>query len=493
MFETAEVGHVISKQEFAEREPKLREQLLDAQYDLLEQKKASVVVLVAGVDGAGKGDTINLLNEWLDPRHVETHGMGAPSDEERAFPYFYRYWSRLPPKGKLAVFFGSWYTYPIVDRVYGRTREADLDRSMRRIVLFERMLASEGVLLLKFWMHLSKKAQRRRLEELDKKAKTRWRVSASDWEHHEQYDKFRRVSERALRATSTAEAPWIVVEATDDRYRDLTVATVIADSVRKRIDDPPPTALAHAPVLPEPIDGKRILTTVDLGKAVSKEEYADELPRLQGRLNALFREAKLDERSVVLVLEGMDAAGKGGAIRRITSALDARQYKVVPISAPTDEERARPYLWRFWRRLPRKGAMTIYDRSWYGRVLVERIEGFCDTDDWMRAYGEINDFEEQLVENGSIVVKLWLHISQDEQLERFKVREQTGFKRHKITAEDWRNREKWPAYERAASELIERTSTEYAPWTIVEANDKYHARLKVLRTVVERLEREVSK
>lgn len=488
MFEAAEVGHCVSKEDFDAREPQLREELLDAQLDLLEQPKFSVVIVVGGVDASGKGDAVNLLNEWLDPRHVMTHALAEPTGEDRERPSFYRFWRAIPQKGKLAVFMGSWYTQPIVDRVYGRTRGPELDREMRRAVLFERMLSNEDVLVLKFWLHLSKKEQKKRLQDLEKSDKTRWRVTPTDWDHHRRYDKFRKTSERALRESSSTEAPWIVVEATDARYRDLTIATAIAHGIRKRLEVAAPSKHIHAPQLPPPIDGRRILSTVDLSKEYPQDEYKDRLPRLQGKLNFLFREPEMKKRSVVLVFEGVDAAGKGGAIRRITHALDARSYRVIPIAAPTDEEKARPYLWRFWRNLPGHGQMTVYDRSWYGRVLVERIEGFCDTDDWMRAYGEINDFEEQIAESGVVVVKFWLQISQEEQLARFEARQKTGFKRHKIGPEDWRNREKWDHYQDAASEMIERTSTEYAPWTIVEANDKYHARVRVLETVVERVE-----
>jgi len=195
----------------------------------------------------------------------------------------------------------------------------------------------------------------------------------------------------------------------------------------------------------------------------------------------------------VLLFEGNDAAGKGGSIRRITQALDARTYRIIPVAAPTEEERAQPYLWRFWRHLPRKGRVAIFDRSWYGRVLVERVEGFCTHADWMRAYGEINDFEEQLVRNRTVVIKFWLAISQEEQLKRFKEREKIGFKRFKITEEDWRNREKWPLYEQAVCDMIDRTSTEIAPWTLVEANNKWYARLKVLKTVCTRIEKALNK
>ena len=191
----------------------------------------------------------------------------------------------------------------------------------------------------------------------------------------------------------------------------------------------------------------------------------------------------------MLAFEGADAAGKGGAIRRVSGALDARQYLIVPVAAPTDEERAHPYLWRFWRNIPSLGGITIFDRSWYGRVLVERVEKLCAPADWMRAYDEINQFEEQLTKGGAIVVKFWLQISKEEQLKRFRERQRTAFKQFKITTEDWRNRKKWDAYERAVCDMVDRTSTELAPWTLVEAEDKRYARVKILKTIVERIER----
>ena len=291
-----------------------------------------------------------------------------------------------------------------------------------------------------------------------------------------------------LRATSTAEAPWLVVEGGDERYRNLTVGRAILDSIRRRLDEPArPRNVRAAPRL-TPIDDVSVIDRLDLSQSIDKDAYKGELAEQQGRLNQLSRHKRFEKLSVVCAFEGSDAAGKGGAIRRVTQALDARRYDVIPIAAPTDEEKARPYLWRFWRNLPERGRMTIFDRSWYGRVLVERVEGFCAEADWMRAYGEINDFEAQLVANRTVVVKFWLQISKDEQLARFQAREATAFKQHKITQEDWRNREKWDAYRLAVSDMIERTSTADAPWTVVAANDKYFARVSVLRTLADAIE-----
>ena len=489
MFESAELGHKIDKETYDKEVPGLREALLDAQFELGQLGKFPVLIVIGGVDGAGKGETVNLLNEWMDPRHIRTHAFSDASDEESERPRMWRYWRALPGKGKIGILFGAWHTAPIVERVMRTNEPADLDRAIDEILRFERMLTDEGVLVLKFWFHLSKDRQKKRLKSLEKDRSTRWRVTDADWEHFRIYDRFRKVSEYYLRHTSTGSAPWFIVEGEDARFRNLTVGRTILAAIRERLDekDVKKGPDRTPPLLPA-IDRRRVLRSLDLSKAVPKRKYEKELEKLQGRLNLLSRHPKFRRLSVVCAFEGSDAAGKGGAIRRLTAALDARYYQIVPVAAPTEEERAQPYLWRFWRHVPRQGRFAIFDRSWYGRVLVERVEGFCHEDDWLRAYAEINDFEEQLARSGCVVAKFWLQISKDEQKRRFEERGQTGFKRFKITEEDWRNRKKWDAYEIAADDMIERTSTGIAPWTLVEANDKYHARIKVMRTLCDRIE-----
>jgi polyphosphate:AMP phosphotransferase len=494
MFESAELGHKISKATWKKEIPALREELLDAQLDLLQTKKFQVVILVAGVDCAGKGETVNILNEWMDPRHIETHALRDLTDEELERPQMYRYWRVLPPKGKIGIFIGTWYSAPLVENVYGDIKNAELDQRLERIIRFEKMLCDEGALVPKFWLHLSEVEQKKRLKNLEKDPKTRWRVTEKDWQNFKVYDKFRKVSERMLRVTSTAESPWTIVEGTDPRYRYLTIGKTILNSLRQRLDaaEPPVHEEPIPPIVPA-IDDLLILRTLDMSKKIKKEDYEDELEKYQGKLNLLTRHDDFKKLSVVVVLEGNDAAGKGGSIRRITQALDARQFRIFSVAAPTDEERAQPYMWRFWRNIPRKGRFAIFDRSWYGRVLVERVEGFCPRADWMRAYGEINDFEEQLVRNRTVVVKFWLSVTKEEQLKRFKEREKIAFKRFKITDEDWRNRDKWSEYELAVCDMIDRTSSEIAAWTLVEANDKYYARIKVLKTLCEKIEKALGK
>jgi polyphosphate:AMP phosphotransferase len=488
MFESAELGHKVDKETFKKEVPKLRAELLDAQYDMLEKKEFPVVILISGVDGSGKGETINLLYSWMDPRHISTLAFSAPTDEEAARPYMWRYWRALPPKGKVGIFAGSWYSQPITDRITGAMRRSELDERLDDINRFEAMLVNEGALVLKFWFHLSKDGQKTRLKALEKNPNTAWRVTKESYERLKTYDKLQEVAGHVLRVTNTAKAPWIIVEGTDDQYRSLTVGRIVLDAMQRRLKQEGRQQVPVAPPIIHPIDKKSVLSELDLTQSLAKKDYESQLARYQARLSELVRDPRFAKRSLVLVFEGSDAAGKGGNIRRIGAAMDARQYQIVPIAAPTEEERAQLYLWRFWRHLPRTGRAAIFDRSWYGRVLVERVEGFCTEADWLRAYAEINDFEHQLVESGAVVIKFWLQISAEEQLRRFKERQDTEFKRFKITDEDWRNREKWDAYVSAVCDMVDRTSTGLAPWTLVEANDKNFARVKVLKTVCERLE-----
>jgi polyphosphate:AMP phosphotransferase len=425
----------------------------------------------------------------MDPRHIDTHAFDDPSDEEIERPPMWRYWRALPPNGRIGILFGSWYTAPIIDRVFKRAKSKDLMRSIDEINQLEKMLAEERVLILKFWFHLGKDQQKKRLRALEADRETRWRITRRDWKFFEKYDRFYGISENVLRQTSTSWAPWIVVEGANPEYRSVTVGKTLLEAMRQRLSQNPVASVpqtrnSDTPPLLTPIDRVSILDKLDLTAALPKARYRDQIAKLQRQLALLTRQAKFADHNVVCVFEGMDAAGKGGAIRRVTAALDSRLYSTIPIAAPTEEERAQPYLWRFWRHIPRKGRFTIYDRSWYGRVLVERIEALCTQDDWMRAYSEINEFEDQLTRNGTVILKFWLQISKAEQLKRFTQREKTSFKQFKITAEDWRNREKWEAYQAAAAEMIERTGTEAAPWILVAANDKYHARVKILGSMV---------
>jgi len=509
VFEAAELGRKISREDYHEQVPTLREELLQLQQSLREAD-FPVVIVFAGVDGAGKSETVNLLNDWMDPRWLATRAYGEPSQEEAERPEFWRYWRDLPPKGRIGFSLSSWYSSPILEHVYDKLDTPGFDERLERIAAFEKALVDSGALVIKFWMHLSKPEQKKRLKSLEKDPLLSWRVTERDWNHWRMYEQFVAAAERAIMKTSTGRAPWHIVEGLDHRYRSLAAGTIVRDSLRKHLAQRKATEavarqmrqeLENGSVVPptdEPIADVEsgaeqhmlptVLSTLNMDRGLSKSDYKEARKTYQGKLGLLQRQAKAAGISTLVVFEGWDAAGKGGAIRRCTAALDARDYQVIPFAAPTDEERAHHYLWRFWRNLGRAGRMTFYDRSWYGRVLVERVEGYASEREWMRAYAEINDFEEQLVEYGIVLVKFWVHITKEEQLERFEARGEIPWKQWKITDEDWRNREKWDEYEKAVNDMISRTSTRHAPWTLVEGNDKLYARVKVLKTLCGQLE-----
>jgi polyphosphate kinase 2 (PPK2 family) len=516
MFRTAELGQKIPKSEYNQREPLLRQALLEVQADLRVDRAFPVIIVFAGVDGGGKGDTVNLLNEWMDPRWLMTRAYDKPSDEERDRPEYWRFWRDLPPKGHIGLFLSSWYSQPILQRVYEKDDETIFDDRLDRIRAFEKALTDDGALILKFWMHLSHEAQNRRLKKLEKDPLTSWRVTQRDWEHWHIYDRFEAAAERTIMRTSTGHAAWTIVEGVDPNFRSLTVGEIVRDEIARQLEEARKKALLLEELAAErrlqqaegqqpsgetpaeevddpaavatPLQRATVLSSLDMSLKLTKSEYKKQLKECQARLNLLHRKALKKKISTIMLFEGPDAAGKGGAIRRTTRALDARHYQVIPIAAPTDEERVHHYLWRFWRHLSRAGRITIFDRSWYGRVLVERVEGFASEDEWKRAFAEINEFEEQLTDHGILLLKYWVHIDKDEQLERFKAREQTPHKRWKLTEEDWRNREKWDEYELAVNDIVEHTSTYSAPWVLVEGNDKRFSRIKVIRTFCDRLE-----
>jgi len=488
MFESAEIEHDIDKAAFEERLPQLRTDILNAQFELIEAKTFPVILLFSGMEGTGVVDTLTNAYTVLDARHVVATAFDKPTEEESERPRMWRYWRMLPPKGEMGIYIGAWYNAPLTSRILDKTSVAGFEQELDRIKRFESMLAAEGALILKFWLHLGKDEQKKRLRKLVRSARTSWRVEESPWGGSRRYREVKLAAENMMRVTGTDHAPWITVNAANRYHRGLTITTTVLDAINARLTQGAAAAPVTAPVSVPAINGRNVLTALDLSLQLEKQDYKQQLAGYQDRLNELLSRKKFRKRSLVAVFEGNDAAGKGGAIRRVIQFMDPRRYRVNQFAAPTDEEKAQPYLWRFWRRVPRQGDIAIFDRSWYGRVLVERVENFCSEADWRRAYGEINDFEAGLSDAGSIIVKFWLAIDKDEQEARFKAREETGYKRYKITDEDWRNREKWDEYTTAVCDMVDHTSTSIAPWTLVEANNKYHARVKVLKTICERLE-----
>lgn len=481
----------LSRKAYEAKLPDIRADLVQMQVELKTAPFPAILV-VTGVDAGGKGEVVNALNAWLDPRGVETVAFHRPSDEERERPPMWRYWRSLPAHGRLAIYAGGWHTEAMrMDGGGGREPE-DFEASMRRIARFEEELAADGALIVKVWLHLSKGAQRERLHELESDPRTAWRVSPEDWDGHRRYDRGRRLAERMRKATDSRGARWHVIDAEDPRARNVAVAELLLAQFRaharafrrkRALDRRRPRRIV--PLRPS---GLRRLLALPLDQRLSQSDYEPKRDRWLGRLNRAVRRAAQSRRSIVWVFEGWDAAGKGGAIRRLTDAIDARDCRVIPVAKPTDEEKAHHYLWRFWRHLPRAGMVTIYDRSWYGRVLVERLEGFAREDEWRRAYREINEFERELVENGVIILKFWLQISKAEQLRRFRDREATHYKRHKINDEDWRNRRKWGAYEIAVGDMLALTDTPWAPWHLVPSENKRFGRLEIIKLSCRQIE-----
>jgi polyphosphate:AMP phosphotransferase len=489
MLHEALSGRRLTKLEYEHELPKLQDQLLDAQFELRKDRPRAVVAIVTGIPGAGRSEVVNELLGWLDPKFVTVYGFREPNDVDRQRPPLWRYWRVMPPKGRIAILHGGWYDDFLTASVRRPGRAAaEVRREVERITRLERMLVADGVALVKIHLHIGPELQQRRLRRLVKDKTTRWRVTAEDRWYARHYARVERALEHCLEVTQQPCAPWHVIDGTDRQHRALEVGRVLLAGIEGRLGSTVRRAGAPAAAKLRSLAARVKLPTVMRGPVVAEEDYDRRLEELQGRLALLSRRRKFARHSVVILFEGMDAAGKGGAIRRITAALDARQYRVVPISAPTPEELARPYLWRFWFQQPPRGNYTIFDRSWYGRVLVERVHGLAAKPDWHRGYGEINEFELELTEHRVIVAKFWMSVSPAEQLARFRERDRNPLKRFKVDPEDWRNRKEWRMYQAAARDMIALTHTGHAPWTVVPADDKRRARLEVLRVLCERVE-----
>ena len=453
-----------------------------------------VILVFEGMGAAGKGVQINRLIQALDPRGFDVYACDRPTEDEQMRPFLWRYWTKTPAKGRIAVFDRSWYRSVQVDRFDGLTREDKLGDAYQDILSFEKQLCDDGTVIMKFFLYIDKDEQKKRFKKLEGSKETSWRVTEEDWNRNKDFDRYLKMNEEMLEKTDTDYAPWVIIEAVDKDYAALKIVSTVMDRLEYELE--------HR----RPEDGKQaqrqesktrerfkngVLSGIDLSKSLTEEEYKTRLKKLQKRLAELHSELYRLRIPVVIGFEGWDAGGKGGAIKRLTSNLDPRGYRVNPTAAPNDIEKVHHYLWRFWNSVPKAGHIAIFDRTWYGRVMVERIEGFCSEAEWRRAYQEINEMESHMANAGAVVLKFWLHIDKDEQERRFRERQANPAKQWKITDEDWRNREKWDQYEEAINEMLIRTSTTYAPWIVVEGNDKRYARVKVLQTVVDALEKKV--
>jgi AMP-polyphosphate phosphotransferase len=450
----------------------------------------TVVLVLEGWAAAGKGKLVKKLANCMDPRGFSVHPILAPTELEQQYPFLWRFWQQLPPTGNIGVFYHSWYTHVLEDRLFDRVAPEQVLTRMRQINAFERQLTDDGVAIAKFWVHLSQSELKSRLKKYAKDSLDSWRVRPEDWKQHKKYQRYADLAEEMVINTSTGVAPWTLVEGDCKRWARVKVLTHVAAMMTQALDRrqiaEPPIQLPPQTQL-EPTE-PNLLARVDLTLSLSDDDYRQRLKHEQIRLRKLQRRIHKHQVPVLAIFEGWDAAGKGGAIKRLTDTLDPRSYRVQPFAAPTDEEKAHQYLWRFWRKLPTAGTIGIFDRSWYGRVMVERVEGFATEIEWRRAYQEINEFEAQLVTAGYVLLKFWLHISPDEQLQRFKDREQDPFKQHKLTDEDWRNRDKWDLYHVSVNQAIQRTNTPLAPWHLIPANDKYYARVAVLNALTTAIE-----
>lgn len=525
MLDQLDLDRAIDKHEYQERLPELQRQLFDTSRALL-QARVPALILFEGWAGTSKIGTIGLLTRRLDPRGLRVHSITSPRTFETHYPWLYRFWLKIPSEGQLGIFDRSWYREVLSNRTHHELSANDWRSRCEDIVSFERQLADNGTVIIKFWLHISKKEQAQRFHKLESDPITAWQVTDEDRWQHNHYHRVSSAMEDLLTRTDTPHAPWHVLPATDKRYARITVLETIIASLQARVGSvaslqatdqeevfdinsaafEPNSARASDLSAPNntvtngysqtdvaQLAQPGILSRLDLTLKLDRKSYENELNELQAKLHLLGLQIYRQKRPVVLVFEGWDAAGKGGAIKRLTEKLDPRAYVVHAIAAPAGEDKERHYLYRFWRRLPPQGQLAIFDRSWYGRVLVERVEGYARPDEWQRAYAEMNEFERQLVSFGMLVYKFWLHLSPEEQLRRFQERQTVSYKNWKLTDEDWRNREKWQQYEQAADEMLLRTSTPAAPWTVVEAEDKRFARIKVLRTVVRQLEDELGK
>ena len=471
----------------------LRQERKEAQATLagyqmqIKEARLPVIVIFEGWGAAGKGSVLGRVIKGIDPRFFRTRTMAAPTEEDKRYPFLYKYMMEIPEAGKFTFFDSFWMEEVAGARVRGEIDKDTYKQRIHSINTTERSLTDNGYLVMKFFFQISKKVQRARILKLEEDKNTRWRISPEDVDQNLNYKAYRKAYDQYLNDTNSPNAPWYIIDSSDKKWAEIQVLRFLNQGIDTALKN---HSLA-APILQNTFPLRRTprLSEISLSdKTLTDEEYRQKLDKLQKELRDLHNELYLHKIPVIIAYEGWDAAGKGGNIKRITSALDPRGYEVHPIASPEPHEKARHFLWRFWARLPKDGHIAIFDRTWYGRVMVERIEGFCSENDWQRAYNEMNEFEKELADWGAVVIKFWVQIDSDTQLERFTDRQNTPEKQWKITEEDWRNREKWDLYEAAIDEMLRKTSTSFAPWHILESVDKRYARVKALRIVVEKLE-----
>ena len=456
---------------------------------LAREANKPIIVVFEGWDTTCMNKAVNDYIRCLDPRGFDLYPMDEPSEEERSRPFMWRFFVKTPVNGRFAIFDRSWYSRTMAERVEGKKGSNVPLKPLEEINDLERQLTADHCTIIKFFLHMSKKEHRKRLEKEEKGNSKRCIVTKDGLDHHRDYEKYLPVVEDILSKTDTPNAPWTIIESENDNYALMRILSVSIDVIKAAVEKKNAVELTPLPDETRYPFGTTTLKNLDLSMSIPANEYKETLNKQQQRLGMLQCKLFKEKIPLIVAFEGWDAAGKGGNILRLTENLDPRGYRVVPISAPNDNELGHHYLWRCYTKFPEAGHIAIFDRTWYGRVLVERVENITQPADWRRAYTEINETEEMLVDAGAVVVKIWLQIDKETQLKRFQERENDELKRWKISPEDWRNREKWDQYELAVEEMLMRTSTRKAPWTVVESNDKYYSRIKVLKTVIDATEK----
>ncbi len=455
-----------------------------------------IIIVFEGWHASGMTEIINRFLLSLNPMGLDLYTTGKPCYQEEQKPLLWRFWTKIPPKGKIAIFDRSWYRRIIIEHNSKGKASKDMPECLEGLRYFERQLTDGGYLLIKFFLHVSKEKQEERYNKLKKKEIPLFIVEEEEQEYLHKYDRYLPLIEGILEQTDRISSPWTIVESDDRNFATVKVLAKVIESIESKIleveNEVKMEQNEHDENCLIPNIDFSILENIDLDKSLTRKEYKKEKKKFQKKMIKLQYELFKHRIPLIIVFEGWDASGKGGGIKRVAQKLNPRLYQVTPVGAPSQTELEHHYLWRFYREIPEAGHIGIYDRSWYGRVLVERVEDLCSSQEWKRAYREINEFEEILSDYGTIIIKFWTHIDKEEQLKRFKKRENTPHKQWKITEEDWRNREKWNLYLDAADEMLKKTSTSWVPWTIVESNDKYYSRIKILQTITERIEKELS-
>ncbi len=442
----------------------------------LKKLKKPLLIIIEGYESSGKGYYINELINELDPRSFKVNVFEKTTEEDKRRTFMWRFFINTPKKGEIRIFDRSYYMsvmddYKKIDR-----------KALKHIEESEKMLVSDGTKIIKFFINISQDLQRKNIEKLSKDENTKFRVTDFDTHQNKHYDKYKEHIDKILKLTDFEYCKWHILNGDDKETASYHMLKIVEKEILEETK--------NKNVSLEQIDEK-VLLNIDLSKRIEKNEYKEKLKVLQKEAKELAYKLYTKKIATVIVFEGWDGAGKGGAIKRLTKKIDPRGYSVIPISAPTKNELAHHYLWRFYKQLPKSGHMTIFDRSWYGRVMVERIEKFATQNEVKRAYNEINAFEDIIKSSKTILIKFFIHIDKQTQLERFEARQSDPLKNYKITDEDWRNRDKWSEYENAINEMIIRTS-KYSKWHIIEGNQKYHARIKVLEVFIDAVKKSIA-